>query len=44
LSLDGTISLDDLGSESFDFEINASKSKIASQWGFDGIGSLSALT
>ena len=44
LSLDGTTSLDDLGSTSFDFEINASKSKIASQWGFDGIGSLSALT
>ncbi len=43
LSLDGTISLDDFGSESVDFEINSARSKIASQWGFDGVGLLSTL-
>ena len=43
LSLDGTTSLDDFGSESVDFEINSSRSKIASQWGFDGVGLLSTL-
>ncbi len=34
---------DDFGSESIYFEINSSRSKIASQWGFDGVGLLSTL-